>query len=89
VKSNALEAQDSMLGWMRQINKHLLRLNRAGRIDLLSTGIEVFEAGELTVATLDEVPESLPFGSPVFVVESQQMYVQDPDTREWQPAPSE
>ena len=78
-----------MTGWMRQINKHLLRLNRAGRIDLLSTGIEVTQAGELTVAKLDDVPESLPLGSPVFVVADQQVYVQDPDTREWQPATSE
>lgn len=76
-----------MLGWMRLVSKRIVRLDRAGRLDLLSGTIESDLAGELTVRTMDEIPESLPVGSPVFILDTGQVYVQNAETREWQPTP--
>lgn len=85
MKANQVDSQDSMVGWMRLVSKRIVRLDRAGRLDLLGSIIESDAAGELTVRTMDEIPEGLPVGSPVYVIAEDRVYVQDAATREWQP----
>jgi hypothetical protein len=85
MRSNHFGAMDDMQSWMRVVTKRLQQGVRKGRVDLLGSTIEEETAGELTVRTVDEIPEGLPFGSPVFVIETQQVVRQDPDTREWEP----
>jgi len=88
VKSNRFGATDDAKMWMRLVTKKLQQGNRKGRVDLLNSVVEEELAGELTVRTIDEIPEHLPVGSPVFVTETQQTLVQDPATMQWEPAPS-
>jgi len=87
VKGKRLDAQDSMLAWMRQVSSHIQQGNRKGRLDLLNSTIETNLAGELTVRTMDEIPENLPVGSPVFVLDTGQVHIQNAETMVWEPTP--
>lgn len=90
MKSNRFGATDDAQMWMRLVTKKLQQGGRKGRLDLLNSVIEpdALVAGELTVRTIDEIPEGLPDGSPVYVIDVEQVLVQDPTTREWEPEPS-
>jgi hypothetical protein len=85
VKANRLDAQDTMVAWMKKVTKQLADGSRKGRLDLLSSTLDDDLAGELTVRNMDEIPEGLPVGSPVYVIETGLVYVQDADTRSWEP----
>lgn len=90
MKSNRLDAQDTMAAWMKMVSKKIQQGNRKGRLDVLGSVIEpdALVAGELTVRTMDEIPEGLPLGSPVYVLDLDQVLAQDPTSREWQPQAS-
>ena len=87
MNSTNLDARDSLLGWMRRVNKRLDGLERSGRIDLLSNTVDG-AVGRLTVRQLADIPTDLPDGTPVYVVDEDADYEMDPVTRQWQPADS-
>jgi hypothetical protein len=86
VKSNRLDAQDSLMMWMRLVNKRITRMERKGRVDLLPGTTEVAAFGSLAVRTRDEIPDLEP-GTSVLVLDEGVTYEQDPVTRAWQAVP--
>lgn len=86
MKSNQLDAQDSLASWMRHINRRLMRMERKGRVDLLnSTPEPAAYMGE--VPTVGNIPEDWPEGMRVYLSAEDRIVVQNPVTRAWEPAP--
>jgi hypothetical protein len=86
VKSNSIDAQDSMISWMRMVGRRVDRLERKGRLDLLNEP-EVADTGLSAVPTLGDIPPDIPQGQRVYVQDTGEVLVQDPVTLAWVPLP--
>ena len=86
MKSNSIDAQDTMIGWMRDTNRRMYRLERKGRLDLLNEPEAVGDALS-AVLNIGEIPEDIPLGQRVLLEDTGEIVVQDPVTREWAPVP--
>lgn len=86
MKSNQLDAQDSLASWMRHINRRLMRMERKGRVDLLNSAPEGARYMG-SVPTVGNIPEDWPEGMAAYLEDEDRIVVQNPVTRAWEPAP--
>lgn len=89
MKSNQLDAQDSLASWMRHMNRRLMRMERKGRVDLLNSDPEpVMMANSMgEVPTLGDIPEDTPVGMRMYLSAEDRVVVQNAVTLAWEPAP--